>query len=314
MLASARKNKAVEIFLSISFEHEVFRAMGELLLLVFQIARPWKFEFSVASEKLSQFAHFRRACKEVWAGELARVKDTWVIFTDDDDLWSGNRYFFYLLQILALSDRGQDYYDQVTSVAYLRYKDKEGKLVVRDPSDDWGEFWMYAVPLRYLHQFLDNTSDIIINCKFADMFFLRFIRYEHPGKTMCSVPIDDDEFLYHYRRSEKQELCDASRFMEIALEQFMLALFRPHIMPIEEQTDEETKQRTFKGVINDEELDEHFREYYLSPPPPWMDTRTLSEQREAYVKRRRDQREVLKNELKQVAEGVTLLKVTPTPM
>ncbi len=173
---------------------------------------------------------------------------------------------------------------------------------------------MYAVPLRYLHQFLDNTGDIILKCKFADMYLRRFLSAENLGNTSHGVPSEDDEFLYHYRSSEKQEFDDAPHPMRTILEQFILALSIPHIMPIKAQTNEETKQRTIKGVIDNGKLDQHFRTSYVPPPLPWAGTSmTLNEQREAYVKMCRGLREKLKNELKQVVEGVTLLKVTPAP-
>ncbi len=92
----------------ISFEHEAFRPIGELLLEAFQKQRPWKFEFSVASEKLSQMQHYRRACKEVWEDEFSRVSDTWVLFSDDDDRWSKNRFSVYMSSIRALV--GQAHY------------------------------------------------------------------------------------------------------------------------------------------------------------------------------------------------------------
>ena len=91
-------------------------------------------------EKRSQFQHYEILAHRIKADEAATAErdgvsiTTWVLFSDDDDVWHPNRLEFYCLLLGQISDEQRATSQALTCAWYAMRNDKDGKTAPSEAS------------------------------------------------------------------------------------------------------------------------------------------------------------------------------------
>lgn len=160
----------------------------------------------------AQFSHYDFLCKT-----LGDEKDnnTWVIFSDDDDLWHTSRTKYYYGWINNLRNR----YDE-NRVVSIRPKwwasglTIEGKVIEKinyDPEDHTrgNEYVHSCMKLTYFRRFMKHCPEEVKDHVFCDVLFSRYIRSlgDDKGITVLGVPMSEDDWIYFYRKGHDDSVC-----------------------------------------------------------------------------------------------------------
>lgn len=155
----------------------------------------------------SQFQHFQRLLQDPRLSTLAcNGKATWIVFSDDDDLWHPERVYSYRHVIETMATLPDD--RDVRSMSHAQIcpgvreiassffhsevmlQDGLAKRVV-GAEDDRLEYFDYALRLDLMQDFFEWISSGLLEHKFCDRALLRFLAlagresvFFHPGCWM----------------------------------------------------------------------------------------------------------------------------------
>ena len=164
--------------------------------------------------KMSQFEHYQALAELDWA------EGTWVMFTDDDDLWHEARVDVYTTMLrgckrqgvtpayivsktIVVSERddppGLERAEDVTAL-YERGVIRQKAFDKGDVAEmDVGNYVEYGVSVNTLRGYLDGISVELLKSKFCDLAFSRYLRDGH-DVIMCRLQPEGIPWLYFYRR------------------------------------------------------------------------------------------------------------------
>ena len=150
-------------------------------------------------KRMSQFEHYNDISKRL-SGD-----DTWVFFSDDDDLWHEHRAAVLMSSVLSASD-------DILSIKMSGTV--TGKVGGETSADIWGaleagrmhaleaiqeEYWMYSCRLGALKDFVGRASPELLAHPYCDMYLVKYLKYSEGFKTgLMSLP-PGVEWLYAYR-------------------------------------------------------------------------------------------------------------------
>ena len=168
------------------------------------------------STRHSQFEHLR--CLTL---RYAHAPPKWVIFSDDDDIWSETRAQLYEEQCAAappsvravlcrrktvpLQSRGAAEAADAPSVRALcraghaRYTDANAKDGLQEKEHNLAEYFDYAVRFETLARFFDGVPRCVVAHKLCDMA-LAFVLNKGGMSTLRFMPDAQQEFVYYYAR------------------------------------------------------------------------------------------------------------------
>ena len=221
------KEQTIQVPLIISISFEIPR-----LELLFDSIYNKIDKLTIIKSKV-KFRQFEHYFKLVAILEKAEIRDDrFIMFTDDDDLWSNKRSEIFTLTCNNIHD------DKVTSVKvpsmvksidkfdigfdieldigsnikdYTKPSDidegiKYGKLKVENDINERmiEDYIKYAVRFYVLKNFVISSPVILIS-RYADMHFVKYIRtYGKDKNTTLVVQIkNNDEWIYFYRYDKK---------------------------------------------------------------------------------------------------------------
>ena len=204
-------------------------------------------------ERKSQFEHLKELSKRFTASSAARP--SWVFFSDDDDIWSENRYHTFLnacqnaneeTQALVCTRKarpshvdvheddlhgwmrgGASTVREMVHAGEIRHTDLLSYSDPRESSFSMDEYFDYAVRLDVLLNFFKAAPNVLIKHKLCDLAFTATLRSKEMGRVTFT-PESDDDFVYFYTRAENAPYADsftagASTGVEIGAEDEALA-------------------------------------------------------------------------------------------
>ena len=164
--------------------------------------------------KRSQFEHYKALAELNWGD------GTWVMFTDDDDLWHEARAEAYVTMLQECKKRGvRPAYVVSKTIVATEEDDPPGleraedvtalfeRGVISQEAFDKkdvgrmedGNYVEYGVSIRTLRGFLKGIRQELLEHKFCDMAFTRYLREGHE-LPMCRLQPEGIPWLYFYRR------------------------------------------------------------------------------------------------------------------
>ena len=223
----------IQLFVSMSFDS----AIGNGLLEDIESMRSGypRLEILLSDKKMSQFEHYKKLANYVSEKkqDLHNKKDTWVIFTDDDDIWHPLRSYEYSkgMEFMEMAEAfGQD----ITNIMYILLHSivpgEEGDLMktwkdvetikhrfeesnIPEPCH-LGNYVEYSTKLRTLHNFTQDCPSNILQHKFCDMGFVRYLRTEE--KPVMKYPTEN--WSYYYRLSKTiGQVCQDNQSLPVML-------------------------------------------------------------------------------------------------
>ena len=153
--------------------------------------------------KLTQFEHYRILVKDLLLDGIST--STYVIFSDHDDLWHTHRSFHFN-NLINLTDRKVVYY----KIPGVLDDDKDS-----DPMKSTMNYIEDSVNLDLLNNFFEMTDQLILNKKFCDIYFVRYLRslVGEVGSFKSHYP------LYNYRNVNPNSVTNLTKKSNIDLNQ-----------------------------------------------------------------------------------------------
>jgi hypothetical protein len=134
---------------------------------------------SFSQKKLSQFEHYQRA-------ELLLPQNTFVLFSDDDDVWSDRRTAEYSKALKGIGELGK-----VMSAIRCPLA-KHGSDI-----KECDEYWTLCVNKQVMSDFFNHVSSKVVSSPLCDLAFYRYVLTYKP--TLWShIKIVDVGPLYFY--------------------------------------------------------------------------------------------------------------------
>lgn len=144
--------------------------------------------------KLSQFEHYNKLIKTIVIND---PKNTWIIFSDDDDIWSENR-----LSTISCCLNDNELSDNLGCLIIPSYELYDGKTV---PCDNMN-YVDLCIRYKYVKLFFDNVNENVLKHKFCDVFFLNILMHygnihKIDNQIKCKIP------LYIWRHVDYKRAC-----------------------------------------------------------------------------------------------------------
>jgi hypothetical protein len=185
----------------------------------------------------SQFEHYRflarRVQRDVQPGSL-----TWVLFSDDDDVWQPIRLQFYCMMIESMAPdvrmqsmavtcawfaqraSGYEHLPPVKTADEVEVELAKGRMFVEDLSaqPDAFEHWSACVRLERVLAFFDTAPEGLVSSLYCDVAFARFFGKGHTEDIMThNVGYQKDSFpwLYAYNASHRLDVSRATLRPEV---------------------------------------------------------------------------------------------------
>lgn len=181
---------------------------------------------SVSQQPLTQGQHYQRLARQLQQ-EGCDGRDTWLLLTDDDDLWHQQRSLMYAGTLQAALAIGLPPPGELLSVCSSRCINAAEKHSVRSafcvtklhragaaPHKSMlargpervtaGEAWCYSMRLCTLAQFFAAAEPCVVSHVYWDMCLVKFLRGENKYKTCFHTDevLGDACWMYYYRRDE----------------------------------------------------------------------------------------------------------------
>lgn len=171
--------------------------------------------FYVTKEKLSQFQHYKKLCDLL----LEKYdRNTWIVFTDDDDIWDKDRVLYYKTLVENLKKMGKE-----NSVSHIQipthcvnYKNQfDDNYSIRnfehietaDSTHKHLDYWQFSCQLKYLKNFIEQTSPILINDGFCNLYFVKYF-YNKKTPVYRWYTKNKNRFVYYWRGSAGYNIND----------------------------------------------------------------------------------------------------------
>jgi len=154
-------------------------------------------------KKKSQFEHYKNICKN-----YPEYRNYYILFTDDDDIWGENRSLAYatLIRIAELSKRLVDYiiYPYILEGDHYlsnnlevmeNYNKNRIKMI-----NGHNEYVAFCVKMETFLTFINNCDEKLLNHKFCDRYFVKFL--SNPNLDYVSMFIPFFDFCYYYHNNK----------------------------------------------------------------------------------------------------------------
>lgn len=160
-----------------------------------------KYRFQLLNNKttkLSQFEHYNNI---VVNAEISDPDNTWIIFSDDDDIWSDDRLHMY--NILIPNVHSNKIVTVIKTPSYQLTNSEIKKMTGN------GNYVDRCVRYTYVKFFFENINLKSLKNKFCDMFFSSLISRYGDGKLMV-MDIDLESPIYIWRHVDYPRNCKSS--------------------------------------------------------------------------------------------------------
>ncbi len=158
----------------------------------------------VGTERRSQFEHYRELARS-----SPRREGTWVMFSDDDDIWHPQRSMHVKLGAeRAASDGGMLSLRVGGAVAgelargtaeEVERAMESGAMAALEGTGKDDEYWMYACRLTTLLDFVQRAGEKLIKSEYCDMYLVKYLRFS-VGYRSLQVPLSTTaRWSYAYR-------------------------------------------------------------------------------------------------------------------
>jgi hypothetical protein len=166
---------------------------------------------SIYGKQIKQFQHYKNIIEK-----YPKFNDynTWVIFTDDDDIWHPLRTAMYASVIQQIEENqtvdhidipyyvestGLDKKDYTTS---FEIDEDIKKGYIKKLKENEGNYVYSCVKIERLYHFIINSTDELLNCIYADVKFRYFLLTDGCEDGKKRITITDpwaDGWMYFYR-------------------------------------------------------------------------------------------------------------------
>ena len=199
------QTEPVQLYISLSANPDV----GDAGQIANRLQRLYGSDLVVypSQQQCSQFTHYRRLCDMV---PTKRRKGSWVLFTDDDDLWHPRRVKAYRNALRTLEEHNISH--KIAHIALPAAFSGSKEPTIEDfenmSLDQTGppklDVNYIALCCRFAHlrQFVQQCDDELLNWRLCDVLFNRFLQIrdqqDFPGLIIrTSWP------LYFYRQDDR---------------------------------------------------------------------------------------------------------------
>ena len=161
--------------------------------------KEYKYELIYNSKKQSQFEHYAALMKNLKINE-----ESWLIFSDDDDIWSENRMLFYDKVVEMMLD------PKIVCLKTQGYELIENKITKCKSSNYCDSCARY----KYVKLFFEKMTEEKLRHKFCDVYFKSFL--ESYGKEEnLHVKVETPEKLYIWRHVEYDRVCSEKKKFDV---------------------------------------------------------------------------------------------------
>lgn len=199
----------IPLFISLSYDEYL---QEDILNTISQMREMYPLlTVNISNVKLAQFEHYKILSETV---VVLYSPSTFIIFSDDDDLWSENRVELYKNCISQFHDiihsvssikmcgyytcDGASHPDMRYISNFAQLQNYKNLIKVIDTVNIPGEYWQYCVPIKYFQEFMTKASDDLLKHKYCDLTFTKFIYFYNPENVKI-VHLPKDRIGYFYR-------------------------------------------------------------------------------------------------------------------
>jgi hypothetical protein len=193
----------IPLYINVSIEEKV------KILFDFYRENKWNYDnlfIFVENEKTPQFMHYKKLCEKI---NSIYDRNTWVIFTDDDDIWDKDRSLYYKLIIEKCNK------DSETCVSYVWIctfcncsgENFDENYVIKNQFDNADtekekgnklqDYWQIGCQLKYLNDFIEKCDKETLSNGYCNLLFVKYF-----NKTKRAIKWnskDRKRFVYFWR-------------------------------------------------------------------------------------------------------------------
>ena len=205
------KKDEMDIRISLSHDLEI---QEDNLIFLFNIINPVenknKFKFYLQNKQFSQFEHYKFLVNKLYNSPDLDENNTWILFSDDDDMWSQTRFGAYSQMINSVPVED---YETTTAICYV---DTQTKIK---------SYAAYCIKLKYLKIFFKYATKTQIKHKYCDSYLIKFISLY--GLDILKIGYcESDEILYEwlqhdYKLKSNEKFDDLYKILKNGIDLFM---------------------------------------------------------------------------------------------
>jgi hypothetical protein len=195
----------VPLYISISIDENIKTIVNHYL------EDKWKVEdliFYVSEEKLTQFQHYQKLSNILLE---KHGRNTWIMFTDDDDIWEKDRILYYKtlidnlkklekensvshIQIPTFCVNFKDNFDSNYTIRNLEH------IEAADFTHQHLDYWQFSCQLKYLIKFIEQASPVLLADGYCNIYFVKYF-YNKKTPAYRWYTKDKNKFVYYWRGS-----------------------------------------------------------------------------------------------------------------
>lgn len=175
-----------------------------------ELIRKYRFDLNYSKKKLSQFEHYKKLVDGLTVNDPL---NTWIIFSDDDDIWNDNRIYTYHDIIKKVND---------DNVAYLKtsaFEVVNNKIFRINTKTNYVDF---CVRYKYLKNFFDNVTNEALKHKFCDVLFAYYVQRLGIG-SLKHIEAEFDKPMYVWRHVDYDRNCSVNSYSEPNFDPYKIA-------------------------------------------------------------------------------------------
>ena len=195
----------VPLFISISLDGSVKTIFNHYL------EDKWKIDglnFFVSEEKLTQFQHYKKLC-DLMLEKYTR--NTWIIFSDDDDIWDKDRILYYKTLVNNLQKL-----DKENSISHIQipthcvnFKDEFSDnydtrnlshIENKDSTHQHLDYWQFSCQLKYLKEYIDRCDPKLLADGYCNLYFVKYF-YNNQTPVYRWYTKNNKRYVYYWRGS-----------------------------------------------------------------------------------------------------------------
>jgi hypothetical protein len=175
----------------------------------------WNYEnlfFYIEKEKTPQFVHYKKLCEKI---NNIYNQNTWVIFTDDDDIWEKDRSLYYKLITKKCNK------DEETMVSYVwvctfcncsggEFNENyviKNQLDNKDTEKERGgklqDYWQISCQLKYFNDYINRCSEDLLKDGYCNLLFVKYFNFSKRAIKWNSK--DRKRFVYYWRTMDSND-------------------------------------------------------------------------------------------------------------
>ena len=184
MLASWRAQSIpLPLWLSISYATDALQVAGVRLLSGFRAAKGVEFVILQNKTAKAQFQHYAvlvARFRNKFGADPMTARRTWLLFSDDDDTWHAERARVYQHRLDTLGET-QRFAEVIIERQSPGSREQRSEQKLADVHINLlPEYHACAVRMSALAAFVDASRPLLLSCRYADLFFVRYLMT--PGK------------------------------------------------------------------------------------------------------------------------------------